>query len=420
MFCSLLLGCAIQAPSDWLRSAAVPLPAEGALPAAVGTALNGVRVLGLGEATHGQHESFELKRRLTMHLVRERGFRLVAYEASSARALACDEYVSGRSSDLAAAMKGFGMLIWQVEENAALLQDLRAWNAAAAPADRVHFVGVDVQDAEAAAARLHALLLPAEPELAARAQPLGTRMEAARDALYTGQAAEFDALWAEVEALRADLQQSHAARAQAGSPTAAEEVLQRGLELTRFMSAARTPGGRDRAMAETLLEALERAGPDSRAVIWAHNAHVTAGALRHEGLAEPAMGGVLRTALGQAYYAAGFLFGEGSFNALARDAERGWIFRSTTLSPAPAGSLEAPFFAARLGTSFLDLRAAPRSGALSDWLDAAHGQRWFGGANIPEDADAQTQDSARLLQTVPRQDFDGLIYLPVTSPSRPH
>lgn len=37
----------------------------------------------------------------------------------------------------------------QVEENAALLGDLRAWNAKSAPADRVRFIGVDAQDGDA-------------------------------------------------------------------------------------------------------------------------------------------------------------------------------------------------------------------------------------------------------------------------------
>lgn len=419
MICTLLLGWATQAVPDGLKTAAIPLPADGAVPAAIEQALASARVIGLGEATHGQHESFEIKRKLTMHLVREGGVRLVAYEASSARAIACDAYVSGRSDDLNGAMKGLGMRIWQIEENAALLQDLRAWNAAAAPADRVRFIGVDVQDAEAAAQRLHDLLLEPDPTLAARALPLGARMEAARDALYTGQAAEFDALWAEVEALRTDLQERHKDLSAAFSPAVADETLARARELSRFMTAARVPGGRDRAMAETLLDELERAGSGPRAVLWAHNAHVTLGPLRHEGLTEPGMGGVLRASLGAGYYAIGFLFGAGSFNALARDPERGWVFRAYELSAAPPGSLEAPFVAAGLPAAFVNLRAAPRTGELSDWLDAPHGQRWFGGFGVPEDADAQTRDPARLSQTIPRQDFDGLIYLPLTTPSRP-
>lgn len=419
MLSALILSLAAQAVSDWLRTSTIPLPAEGRMPAAVDSVFAGVRVLGLGEATHGQHESFELKRRLTMHLVREQGFRLVAYEASSSRARACDDYVSGRSSDLKAAMSGLGMMIWNVKENEALLEDLRAWNAAAAPADRVRFVGVDVQDADAAARRLHDLLLKPEPELAAQALLLGPRMETARDALYRGQAAEFDALWAEIEQLRAALQERHATLATSTSRIVADEALSRGRELTRFMSAARVPSGRDRAMAETLLEELAQAGEHSRAVLWAHNGHITIGPLRYLNVSDPGMGGVLRANLGDAYYAAGFLFGEGAFNALARDPERGWEFRSYTLSAAPPQSLEAPFLAARLATSFVNLRNSPRAGEVSDWLDGAHGQRWFGGYGVPDDAEAQTRDAANLMKTSPRQDYDGLIYLPKTTPSRP-
>lgn len=40
--------------------------------------LKEVRVLALGVATHGQHESFELKRAWTMHLVCNTDYRYVA------------------------------------------------------------------------------------------------------------------------------------------------------------------------------------------------------------------------------------------------------------------------------------------------------------------------------------------------------
>jgi len=116
----------------WLRSSAAPLTSAD-LFTALDPMLKEVRVLALGEATHGQHESFELNRAWTMHLVRNTGYRYVAYEASASKARACEEYIAGRNNDRAEALSGLGMLIWMVEENAALLDDLRAGTNTQAP-----------------------------------------------------------------------------------------------------------------------------------------------------------------------------------------------------------------------------------------------------------------------------------------------
>lgn len=404
---------------EWLRTSAVSLTDKDPVPAAIDKVLADARVVGLGEATHGQHESFELKRKLTMHLVRKLGFRIVAYEASGALARACDDYVAGRSADASAALKGLGMMIWMIQENAALLEDLRAWNSAAAPKDRVRFVGVDVQDSVATADRLHALLAAPAPELAARARPFGSRIESARATLYSGDAAPFDALWAEIETLRTDVESAQKEITSKSSGAIAEEALSRARDLSRCMSAARMAPGRDQAMAEVLLEELARDGDSARAVLWAHNGHVTKGPLRYMQVEDPGMGGVLRKTLGDRYYAVGFLFGAGEFSALANDAERGWGFRGYTIGEAPPGSFEAPFAAAKLSTAFVDLRGAPASGPLARWLDEGHGQRWFGGYDIPSDVEAWSRDVATLQPTFARVDFDGLVYIARTTASRP-
>jgi erythromycin esterase-like protein len=130
------------------------------------------------------------------------------------------------------------------------------------------------------------------------------------------------------------------------------------------------------------------------------------------------MGGKLRERLDDAYYAVGFLFGTGEFAALARTDATSYAFRTYTLSDPPAGSFEAPFVTAQIPTSFVDLRAAPADPRITRWLDDAHGQRWFGGYGIPDDFEEASRDLSRLQRTVPRKDFDGLVFLSRTTASR--
>jgi erythromycin esterase len=146
---------------------------------------------------------------------------------------------------------------------------------------------------------------------------------------------------------------------------------------------------------------------------------VTRGALRYLGSDEPAMGGHLARALGDAYYALGFLFGSGLFQANARAEDGRFGFRRYAIPAPPAGALEEPFVAAGRGDLLVDLRAAPTDGVVGAWLAAGHGQRWFGGYDIAADYAEVSRDAARLLPTFPRADFDGLAFLATTTPAQP-
>lgn len=398
---------------EWLQREALPLELRADALAAFAQAVRGARVVGLGEATHGQHEAFELKRALTMHLIEHAGFRVVAYEASASRARACDDYVAGRSDDLDAALKGLGMLIWQVDENAALLRELREWNRAASERDRVRFIGIDVQDPAATVRRIEELLGEAHAEFGARLRDWASGIEPAIKSLWSGDPSTYFALDEQFAALERELATERADALDANS-----ELALRLRELRRALRMHHSPGGRDRALAEMLLEQLE--GTPARALVWAHNAHVSRGPLRHLSSAELGMGGCIAESLGSAYYALGFAFGEGEFQANAPTPEGRWGFRRYRMSAPPEGGLEAVLARVHAGDFLVDLRNAPRLGPIAEWLDAGHGQRWFGGYNVADDCDERTRDATQLLASVPRQDFDGLAFLARTSAAQPH
>lgn len=399
--------------STWIERAAVPLDDEERAYEAFASRLDGVRVVGLGEATHGQHEAFETKRALTMHLVREADVRLVAYEASGSSALAADAYVAGASDDLDAAMRGLGMLVWQVEENAALLRDLRAWNAEH-PGERVRFVGIDVQDPSAAARRIGALLGLGHERLARKLDAWSARIEPAIVALWSGDASGYFALAAEIAELDAGVR----AAARASGVNDVEVDLRFG-ELRRALDMHFSAGGRDRAMADMLLAELARLPAHERAVAWAHDAHVTRGPLRYASTTEVGMGGHVAAAIGDAYYALGFAFGEGAFQSVERGADGRFGFRRHAMSAPPAGSLDAELAAARDGDWIVDLRGAPRSGPTAEWLARDHRRRWYGGYGVPDDVDARSRDLASLQVANLREDFDGLVFLARTTAARP-
>src|SRR5919108_3717375 len=87
--------------------------------------LAGARLVGLGEATHGDHESFQFKARLIRALVPQSAVRLVLFEAGPAEMDPLDRYVTGASDSLP---MGSELHPWRTEEVRDLLVWLREWN----------------------------------------------------------------------------------------------------------------------------------------------------------------------------------------------------------------------------------------------------------------------------------------------------
>jgi len=394
---------------SWIRSDALPLPASNTGTTDLSGLLAHSRIIGLGEATHGQHEAFELKRCITMQLIRDHGFRTVAYEASASKARACNDYIQGLTDDPAAAMRGFGMLIWAVEENAALLEDLRAWNKNAAAVDRVRFIGCDAQDAEVVVERI-AELVP-DQGLTDRMNGLVERSIPAVQQLFQGDRAAIEALSTEIDQFEQDLQRSSLPAEDDRS-----ELRLRMLEFRSSLLMYGTAGGRDKAMAELLTAQL---GPGEQCVLWAHNGHVQRSPLDYLGSEELAMGGHLAQAFKHDYYALGFAFGSGGFQANAQDRTGSWGFKRYHHAAPVTGSLEADLAAAGMDDLAIDLRTTPDDTTVQRWLRTPHGHRWWGGYNVPDDHDERTRDATQLMQMIPADHFDGLVFLLRTTPATP-
>src|SRR5205085_813731 len=84
-------------------------------------ALADVRVVGLGEATHGSREFFQFKHRMIEFLIREMNFNSFAIEANYATCLKLNDFVLGGKVSRAEALQSLGFAVWQTEEMAALV-----------------------------------------------------------------------------------------------------------------------------------------------------------------------------------------------------------------------------------------------------------------------------------------------------------
>ncbi|HLL75229.1 MAG TPA: erythromycin esterase family protein [Pyrinomonadaceae bacterium] len=130
----------------------------------------------LGEATHGTHEFYRERARITRRLVEEKGFDAVVLEADWPDAYRVSEYVQGRGRDATAeqSLSGFTRFprwMWRNEE----FRDLAAWlrshnDAQKAGAAKVGVYGMDLYSLSRSADAVVAYLKRTDSDAAGRAR----------------------------------------------------------------------------------------------------------------------------------------------------------------------------------------------------------------------------------------------------------
>jgi erythromycin esterase len=240
------------------------------------------RVVGLGESTHGTREFFLAKHRLLEYLVREHGFTVFAIEANQLAVERIDRYVRGGEGTARDVMRAM-FRVWNTEEMLALVEWLRAHNAEH-PERAVRFVGYDMQDQRTPADSLRAFLERTEPALAARVAEL-TGEYRAQSSAFTPQIddttrarwrSQADTLWSVVNVRRA----AWLERAGPPADSLAVEWSVQSANLVRqaaLLNETLDSSDRDSLMAANVDWTLRTLAPGARAVVWAHDVHVSRG-----------------------------------------------------------------------------------------------------------------------------------------------
>ena len=251
----------------------------------------------LGEASHGTHEFYRERARITRRLIEEKGFTAVAVEADWPDAYRVNRYLRGARDDADAeeALRGFRRFptwMWRNAEVLDFVGWLRSHNDRAGDAASVGFYGLDLYSLYSSVREVIAYLEKVDPDGAERAREryacfehfgeegqeygravtLGVSEPCRRGVVEQlldlhrssvaylrrdGLAAEDDQFYAEQNARLI---------------TNAEEYYR-----TMFASHVSSWNLRDTHMADTidhLLAHLERHGEPAKVVVWEHNSHI--------------------------------------------------------------------------------------------------------------------------------------------------
>lgn len=385
------------------------------------------RVVGLGEATHGSHEFTRLKHRLVRFLVEELNFRRFALEANFTLTLALDRYVRRGTGDPASALRNLNVWPWKTQEMLALVEWVRAFNRDRPLEDHVRFFGLDAQHSKSGADAVAEYLDWVDPAYRATIdRDLGVlsdpglqlaKSEGRQDRIAAGERVVADL--SETIHERRDNYVSRSSERAWEMARQQVAVLRQAVDLARAAHSSdelideNVIRIRDRAMAENVEWILEYGSAD-RVVVWAHNDHVNRVATRASGHRAESMGNHLARWYDEDYYALGFEFGHGTFQAGVHDEDEGWVYniQECTLDKPIANTVGATFSDLDHRIALLDLRSSTDDPCLRDWLDGKHRLHSVGNAFDPERPGNHVQGY------VLPDAFDGVCYVDETSGTR--
>jgi erythromycin esterase-like protein len=283
-----MLDFELDTPPRLIADAAEPLPDID--DPAFGTFFDrfaDARVVCLGEASHGTSEFYRARAAISRRLIERHGFNVVAVEGDWPDCATIDRYVRHRPArELEfTAFERFPMWMWRNREVDAFVRWMRRHNESRAYERMCGFYGLDLYNLSASIDAVIRFLDEEDPELATLAHRRYGCLEpwAADPALYgrhsllEGYArCEVgviqmlkDLLQKQVDCFGAECDEWLDAAANARLVKDAEAYYR-----IMYHGSAESWNLRDTHMFDTLNMILDAKGPDSKAIVWAHNSHI--------------------------------------------------------------------------------------------------------------------------------------------------
>ncbi|TDB99521.1 erythromycin esterase family protein [Nonomuraea longispora] len=305
----------------------------------------GKRVVGIGEATHGNKEFVQTRAIIIKKLVQDHGFRTVALEADFGGTAAANDYVMNGKGNAKAAAEALGFDIYRTRETADLIEWIHDHNAGVPDADKVRLYGFDMQRYDRNKERLLRYLATADP---ARVRQVKESLADLTDATRAGQdQSKVTAAATAAERLVAHMKDNRETYVSRSSEQAfvlavhhAETIL-RGARLQ--VSGGDYASKRDAWMAENVgwIARLEGSQGRKKMVLCGHNGHIDKSGAA---FSFASMGRRLATTYGKDYFTIGTEFGDSTFTA--KDEDSGQRKQFTVSNDSPVAKL---FGGERLG-----------------------------------------------------------------------
>ena len=410
-----------------IRNSAEPLPdIDDDRFAAFFDRFGDARVVLLGEASHGTSEFYRARAQISKRLIAHHGFTIVAVEADWPDAATIDRYVRHRPQREGEqkAFERFPTWMWRNREVDSFIRWLRRHNNGRDYGEMAGFYGLDLYNMSMAMRAVIDFLDERDPELGRLASrrygcldpwaenPAAygrhTRMEGyARCEVGVVEMLK-DLLQKQVDCFAEECDEWLDARSNARLVKNAEAYYR-----VMYHGSAASWNLRDTHMFETLLHLLDAKGPNSKAIVWAHNSHIGNAAFTEMGQVrdELNIGQLTKERFGSEARLIGFGTHSGTV-AAADDWDE--PMKIKVVRPSLEDSYERASHDSRLPRFLLDLRPEEIGRDLRDALMEPRLERFIGVIYRPD-----TERWSHYSQCILPRQYDGWVWFDETQAVTP-
>ena len=384
------------------------------------------RVVCLGEASHGTSEFYRARAAISRHLIERHGFNIVAVEGDWPDCATIDRYVrhrEWRAGELKA-FERFPTWMWRNEEVDTFIRWMREHNESRAYDSMCGFYGLDLYNLSASMQAVIDFLDKEDPELARLAhrrygclEPWADEPQLyGRHSLIEGYArCEVgviqmlkDLLQKQIDCYGAECDEWLDAAANARLVKDAEAYYR-----VMYQGSAESWNLRDTHMFETLNMILDAKGPNSKAIVWAHNSHIGNAAFTDMGMrrGELNIGQLVK----EKWDSRARLIGFGTHTGTVAAADD-WDepMRIKRVRPSLPESYEIVAHDSEVPSFLLDLREGERDERLASELMEPRLERFIGVIYRPE-----TERWSHYSEAILPKQFDGYVWFDETNAVTP-
>jgi erythromycin esterase len=353
-------------------------------------------IVALGEATHGTREFFQMKDRLTRFLAEEKGFTVFAMEAHMAEAELVNRYVLTGKGDPKKTLSNFLFWGWDSSEVLAMIEWMREYNQSGK--GHIEFYGFDFWYPKETIKAVTAFVQKADPvfarELDRYYRPV---LEEIQEFIkhYNSQKVDFDKMYRGAKAVYDHLQANRETYNKSFDAAAVEWIIHYAHLVVQGVECIGYKRDRDQAMAENLIWLMDHLPLGTKAVLWAHNGHVSKNFQNFK-----SMGHFLHQRFRDDMIVFGFAFHQGEFFARGKNG-----LSNYKVPASEPGSVEWFLKSSGIPNFILDIRPGGRGETGARWLSRELEFRNIGGG-----ADDYMIEKVNITQ-----DYDALIYFEKTS-----
>jgi erythromycin esterase-like protein len=384
------------------------------------------RVVLLGEASHGTSEFYRARAAISRHLIERHGFNIIAVEADWPDAATIDRYARHRPKREGEmrAFERFPTWMWRNVEVDEFIRWLRRHNETRPYEQMCGFYGLDLYNLSGSMRAVIDFLEEQDPELARLAgrrygclDPWAENPAAyGRHALMEGYArCEVgvvqmlkDLLQKQVDCFAGECDEWLDAAANARLVKDAEAYYR-----VMYYGSAESWNLRDTHMFDTLNMILDAKGPDSKAIVWAHNSHIGNAAFTDMGMARGELN--IGQLAKEKFERRARLIGFGTHSGTVAAADD-WDepMRVKQVQPSLPGSHERMSHDAEVPSFLLDLRENERDEHLASELMEARLERFIGVIYRPE-----TERWSHYSEAILPRQFDAWVWFDETQAVTP-